>query len=320
MTQFTSSAPWPVFNQIYSLSELERETTSDGIDVFLSAPVAVSFPFSSLVPSVNFHVEKGCSVLLEAQVFAKGKWSDFYKFGLFSEQLKTSYPNQQDEFGRVQTDVLLLDIPAEAYRLRVRLSKGGALTFLAATLGLCPFIYDEKSAARLPLGTFEREILLISQLEQTHPDRRRICSPTSLTMALNSLGIKASLLDVMQHVFDQTSHIYGNWIFNVAAAGSLGAQAYVRRFGALSELNEFLTQDSLVIASVAYGKGELAGAPLDHTAGHLLVVRGWKDGKVLVADPAAPAKESVLRAYQAHEFANAWLNHKQGLAYIVRKK
>ena len=129
-----------------------------------------------------------------------------------------------------------------------------------------------------------------------------------------------SLGTVLQSVFDQTVGIYGNWAFNTAAAGSLGMQSYVRRFSSLEELKDFVTPDSLVVASIAYKKGELDGAPMESTPGHLVLIRGWDKDKILAADPAASTEESVLRAYDARQFARAWLLNKQGAAYIVRRK
>lgn len=310
----------PVFNILHSPSETEGEHSSDGIKTEISIPFKTPFPFSSLVLSANYRsVTDGC-ILFEAQVCSAGKWSGFYKLGLLSGKFKTSFPAQEDAFGRVDTDVLTLFKPAEAYRYRLKFYGDAELFLLCAGIVRAPFAYEEKTAARLPAGSFEKEVAPLSQLAQKHPDRRRICSPVSLCMALNALGFEADVKELMQGVFDQTAGIYGNWMFNVASAGALGAEAYVRRFGALSELRDFVTRDSLVVASVAYGRGELAGAAIDHTAGHLVLVRGWEKGKVLAADPAASKKDSVLRAYDAREFANAWLNHKQGAAYVVRKK
>lgn len=309
-----------VFNVLHSPSDTEGEHVSDGIKTEVSLPFKTPFPFSSLVLSANYRsVTDGC-ILFEAQVCCGGKWSGFYKLGLLSGKFKTSFPPQEDAFGRVETDVLTLFKPAEAYRYRLKFYGDAELFLLCASLTRAPFMYEEKTAVRLPAGAFEKEVHPISQLEQTHPDRRRICSPVSLCMALNALGYQADVKELMRDVFDQTAGIYGNWMFNVASAGALGAEAYVRRFGALGELKDFVTPDSLVLASVAYGRGELAGAAIDHTAGHLVLVRGWKKGKILAADPAAAKQESVLRAYDAREFANAWLSRKQGAAYVVRKK
>ena len=315
-------APWrpPVFNNLHSPADCKREPSADGIQTALSAPILSPFPFSSLVLSANFQAGEGGSLLLEVQVQAADQWSEFYKLGLLSPHIKTSFPAQQTAFGHLETDELVLAKPASGYRFRIK-SSGAAQWYGIAACGVrSSFEYDEKTASRLPPGSFEKEICPISQMELKHLDRRRVCSPVSVCMMLNALGRKVELAEVLQRVFDPTANIYGNWMFNMAYAGTETMPAYVRRFGALSELKDFVTPDSLVAASVAYERGELPGAAIDHTAGHLLVIRGWKDGRVLVADPAASQKETVLRAYPAREFANAWLNHKKGAAYVVRRK
>ncbi len=319
MVQHTS---WrsPVFNILHAPADCSREPSADGINIEVSAPVQTPFPFSSLVLSANFSAGEGGSLLLEVQVRVNDKWSEFYKLGLLSPKIKTSFPAQETAFGHLETDEFVLAHPAAAYRFRMKSSGGAQWNLLAACGVRDPFEYDEKNAARLPAGSFAKEITPISQMELKHPDRRRVCSPVSVCMILNALGVAAEPAEVMQHVFDPTAGIYGNWMFNVAYAGRDGVEAYVRRFGSLAELKDFVTPGSLVAASVAYGRGELAGAAMDHTAGHLLVIRGWENGKVLVADPAASQAQTVLRAYNAREFANAWLNHKKGAAYIVRKK
>lgn len=308
------------FNIPHAPSDIERTSFSDGIKTELSAIIQPGFSFSSLVLSANFQAADDGCLLLEAQVCCNGEWSKFYKLGLLSAQFKRSFPAQKDAFGQVETDELCLSIPAEAYRFRLKFSSDISLSGLWACGVRKPFVYVGKEASRLPGGSFCKEIEPISQMQQNHADSRRICSPTSLCMALNALGFSVTLNDLLCKVFDQTAAIYGNWTFNTAAAGALGAVSYVRRFSALEELKNFVTLQSLVVASIAYNEGALTGAPMSHTSGHLVVVRGWENGKILVADPAALTKEDVLRAYDAHQFAEAWLSNKQGAAYIVRKK
>ena len=309
-----------VFNLVHAPSDIERSSVDDGIKTETSAVFRPDFSFSSLVLSVNFRASEDGCLLLEAQVCQNGQWSGFYKLGLLSMQFKRSFPPQEDAFGRVETDELRLSAPAEAYRFRLKYAADISLSGLWAC-GVCvPFAYDAQTASLLPGGAFCKEVKPISQMLQNHAERRRICSPTSLCMALNSLGVDVSLGTVLQSVFDQTVGIYGNWAFNTAAAGSLGMQSYVRRFSSLEELKDFVTPDSLVVASIAYKKGELDGAPMESTPGHLVLVRGWDKDKILAADPAVATEESVLRAYDARQFAQAWLLNKQGAAYIVRRK
>lgn len=308
------------FNLSHTPSDVERTAVTDGIKTNVSFPVRPAFPFSSLVLSGNMSADNEACLLLEAQVYRGGEWSGFYKLGLLSAQFKRSFPPQEDTFGRVETDELCLSAPAEAYRFRLKSSGEVSLNGLWACGVRAPFAYDVKSASRLPSGTFCAAVEPVSQMEQKHPDKRRICSPVSVSMALNALGCQTRLGSFLQDVFDQSAAVYGNWTFNTAAAGMRGVQSFVRRFSSLEELKDFVTPESFAVASISYGRGQLDGAPMESTAGHLVLVRGWEKRKVLVADPAAATKETVLRAYDARQFADAWLLNKKGVAYIVRKK
>lgn len=292
----------------------------DGIRTEVSRPFLTSFHFSSLVISANFHTPTDGCLMIEVQVYSAGKWSEFYKMGMLSRKFKSSFPEQKDDFARVCVDELLLNTSAEGYRFRLKFYGEVSLQLLTVTGVRQPFNYKEKQACRLPEADFCRDVIPLSQMEQDHPERRRICSPVALTMALKTLGYPADLSEVLPNVFDQHADIYGNWVFNVAVAADYGAQAWVQRFRSLEELKDFITPDCVVLASIAYQKGELSNAPLEKTAGHLVLVRGWKKGKVLVADPAAADSSTVLREYNANEFAAAWLNNKRGIAYVVRKK
>ena len=271
--------------------------------------------------SINAQIPAESYVLAEVQVRVGDKWSGYYKLGMFSPRLKTSFPPQQDGFGQVNTDELSLALSAQAYRFRLQIS-GGARVFLITLCGVKdPFVYDEKTAVRLPRKSAFYEVEPISQMEQKTLYRRRICSPTSLCMALNRLNQKIPLADVMEGVYDHAADIYGNWLFNMGFVGEIpGLEGYVRRFASLAELEEFVTDTSCVMASIAFEENELPGAPMAHTQGHLVLIQGWKNNQILVADPAAPSADSVCRAYNKTDFARAWLKRKQGISYIVRKK
>ncbi|MBP5403465.1 MAG: C39 family peptidase [Elusimicrobiaceae bacterium] len=308
-----------VFNQFHSPADVVEETFSSDIKTVTSGIFRTPFPFDKITLSANFRTATDGCLLLQVQVRVNNTWSNFYKLGLLSGKFKTSFPSQKDAFGKVETDELVLSQPAQAYRYRLQFYGDAELLSLAASIVRAPFVYDEKSALHLPSGTNIQQVRPLSQMQQDTPHKRRICSPCSLYMALNSLGYVVPLAQILPRVFDQTADIYGNWLFNMAAAAEFGAQAFFRRFSSLAELKEFVTPDSLVIASIAFKKDELPGAPLEKTPGHLVLIRGYKDGKILVADPAAPDDNSVLREYDAKAFAGAWLQNKQGAAYVVRR-
>lgn len=308
------------YNCLHTDSDIEARVFNDDVATLTSRVFRTPFDFGKLVLSVNFHTLPDACVLVEVQVCADNRWSPFFKLGLFAHKIYTGFPEQTNDFGEVKTDELVLFCPAQAYRYRIRLY--GEAEVLLFGVSTTPFTaqYDENKAARLPADEKNITVFPCSQLLQNTPDKHRICSPTSVYMALRALGFSVTLDAVLTRVFDPTAGIYGNWLFNVAAAGSFGAQAFIRFFDSLEELAEFVSPHSLVVASIAFEKGELTGAPTERTAGHLVVVRGWKDGRVLVADPASETEQEVLRSYDAREFARAWLERKKGVAYIVRIK
>jgi hypothetical protein len=160
------------------------------------------------------------------------------------------------------------------------------------------------------------------------------CSPTSTTMLLaywNSLPSERDLrwidddqpqkpvIHAARHVYDYRYDGAGNWPFNTAYAGTLGLDAYVTRLRSLREAERYIKGGIPLAASVAFDSGELTGAPISSTNGHLMVIRGFTaDGDVIVNDPAAPNRRSVRRTYDRGQFENAWIPATGGVVYVVR--
>ncbi len=310
-----------VFNKLHTPADVQSRTFADGIGTAVSYPQKAPFEFSSLVASSNLGVFFDGCILLEVQVSPNGKkWSPFFKLGLVSEAFQQSFPDQANEWGVVKIDELVLVKPMRYYRLRVRVEGEVPLLSFGISGVREPFEYHEDKAARMPSGSFEAHVWPISQKEQDSPDKMRICSPTALCMALNALGRPVALSTVLQNVYDPAADIFGNWFFNTAYASQQRLDVHFQRFGSLSELEENCASNSLVIASLSYEENELPGAAQKQTSGHLVLIRGYKDGQILVADPAGETAADVLRAYDAKPFARAWINNKRGAAYLLRKR
>ena len=72
-----------------------------------------------------------------------------------------------------------------------------------------------------------------------------------------------------------------------------------------------------LIISIAFKAGELPGAPISKTNGHLIVVRGFaKNGDVIVNDPAARDDASVQLTYPRAALEAAWA-HSHRTAYLI---
>lgn len=319
MTQASLSNP-SVFNVFLPLAEQGVFGPQDGTCTYLSEEVTTPFLFDTLVPSVNYTMQAGGCLLLEAQVKQHGVWSKFFKIALFSQEFQCSFPAQKSAFGEVDADVLKVFPSAESFRLRLQAEGQMQVFFLAACVTRADFAYDEARAVRLPDTSIRVPVRPISQMELSHEDRKRVCSPVALTMALNCLGVPVGVMNVLSGVFDTAAGIYGNWLFNTAYVARWGLEGFVRRFESLAELDDFISPAGLVLASIGYKEGELANAAIAQTLGHLVLIHGCGDGKIFVSDPAASTAQDVNRVYDAREFAAVWLKNKKGIAYIVRKK
>lgn len=163
------------------------------------------------------------------------------------------------------------------------------------------------------------------------------CSPTSVSMVLGyygalpaasrRTGVPTTHTDsqvdfAARQTFDHTYDGAGNWAFSTAYAGNRGREVAVTRMRSLTEIEQRIAQGKPVIVSVRFKRGELTGAPISMTNGHLLVVVGFdRAGNVVVNDPAAPSNASVRRTYNRAQFENVWLpaspSGSGGVAYLI---
>ena len=112
----------------------------------------------------------------------------------------------------------------------------------------------------------------------------------------------------------------GNWSFNTAWAAGLAGHAFVTRLRDLRDAERFVDAGIPLVASVAYPRGALRGAPTHGTDGHLVVIRGFTaDGDVVTNDPGAPTDRSVRRTYDRGEFERAWLGGSGGTVYVIHR-
>jgi hypothetical protein len=159
------------------------------------------------------------------------------------------------------------------------------------------------------------------------------CSPTSTSMVLGYYGAlpkpyryrfvpqghSAPWVDyAARKTYDAAYEGTGNWPFNTAYAAPLAGHAFVTRLRSLREAEAFIAAGIPLVASVSWGAGELAGAPVSSSNGHLLVIVGFTaDGDPVVNDPAAKSAAGVRRVYDRAQFENAWLPKSGGVVYVI---
>ncbi len=145
-------------------------------------------------------------------------------------------------------------------------------------------------------------------------DERGWCSPTSLSMVNAYHGLRESVEETARAVMDAAYNGTGNWSFNVAHSGSLGLRATVAFLQNLDHAQRLIERNIPVVLSYSWDKGELPGAPLERSDGHLVVLCGFTaGGDCAINDPAAPGVRVV---YPRLAIETLWQRN-DGLAYVI---
>ena len=275
---------------------------------------------------------------------------------------RASGTSQTDDGGRMSFDTWLTNASAgvTGWQVRVTLSRptGGTavptLDTIGAVASRLPQVSGVTTSTPRPapnkaLG----KVLAVPRFSQMTHDGdypqydgggEAWCSPTSTTMVLGYYGalptardyswVKAGHPDpqvdhAARMVYDATLGGTGNWAFNTAYAARQVGNAYVTRLRNLRGAEAWIEKGVPLVVSVSFGRGQLTGAPISSTNGHLLVIVGFtRAGDVVVNDPAAPTAAGVRRTYDRGQFEDAWLKRypsggglkgSGGVAYVITR-
>jgi hypothetical protein len=289
-------------------------------------------PFTRLVASWNAAIPPGAVLTPAVRVRVTGRWSPWYLLARWGsgphpdtgESLPRSLPARRDTPGPAWVDIDTLRLKAEAqadaFQLRVsmRAAAGAAprLDLLAVTT------YQRPSAPAPPAPRAPRDPVRLPVPERSQqvesPDiAGLICSPTCVGMVLAYYGVDQPTTAVAAGVRDYYGEeTYGNWPFNTAYAATHGLRAVVRHFPDLDAVEAELRAGHPVILSTAWEPGELPGAPIPRSSGHLMVATGVDaHGDIYINDPAADPRQGqpVARCYPRAALARAF----RGIGYVI---
>jgi hypothetical protein len=163
-----------------------------------------------------------------------------------------------------------------------------------------------------------------------YPDGGEVwCSPTSVSMVLarwlsDSGPCEPRVRAAVAGVYDHVYRGHGNWPFNTAYAFHAARQsgvdltACVTRLPDLAAAEPYLAAGIPLVLSYGWRAGELAGAPIPTSNGHLVVLAGFDSrGDPIIHDPAAPTNATVRRTYRRDQIERLWLAHSAGTAYAI---
>jgi Peptidase_C39 like family len=210
----------------------------------------------------------------------------------------------EQEGVHVDIDVVRADQPFDGIEVR---AAGVDFNMLA-------FASPPGTRASLPYG---RDALILdvpAHSQYVVEGERAWCSPTALSMLNAYHGVDVSIEETARKVFDRSYNGTGNWAFNVAYSGALGLRATVAYLRGLDHAQRLIERNIPVALSYSWRDGELPGAPLEHSDGHLAVLCGFtRDGDCAINDPAAPGVRCV---YPRGAIERIWQRN-DGVAFVV---
>lgn len=305
------------------------------------------FDAKRLIPSWNAVTPSGTwlQVLVRVRKGSKvGSWDVVGRWTLDTGTIhRASTTSQPDDLSRVDVDTVAATSSFDSYQVRVRLLRkpGSTATPKLTSVSAVASTFGSKTAATSRTTMTSTKILGVPRYSQMihkghYPQwgggGEAWCSPTSTTMVLDyfktgpdrskytwAKGSTPQVDHAARYTYDHKYKGTGNWPFNTAYASQYGNDAFVTRLSSLRDAEAFIKAGIPVVASIAFGRGELSGAPISSTPGHLLVIVGFtRTGQVVVNDPAGSSSSNVRRTYSRSQLERAWLKGSGGVVYIVR--
>ena len=281
--------------------------------------------FDSVVGSYSCTSGLDRTAELEVSVKVNGKWSKYFTYGRFGNGRENLYYDTSDTYAYLNTDIIQVNsgYQGEGVRYRITLRRDNAsvaspkLLLVAIAFRMSNYTYvvddsdlpkefDNASCPKL----YQHDVPTIGGV---------ICSATTTTMLLMNKGYDFSNRGYdlphayMASIVADRGHnnpTYGNWSYNMIAAGGFGAEAYVAKLYSWEELKWYLVNVGPCGASI----GGYFGAYT--TGGHLIVVRGYRetaDGVTVICND--PNIKGVYYEVSKEIFMEAW---KKGMSYIVK--
>jgi hypothetical protein len=286
----------------------------EGDEAVVETPAWPTASATHFLPSFCALTELPFSVRLELSARADGAWSPWVAgVGLGPAPFT---PLADTPPLSVDVDVFRAAAPVEAVRVRARLRGPVVGTVLGEPWLLALSAADTTPPApHAPAGARLR-VAALSQMETDAAIAHRICSPTCVAMVLDFWQRPVAPATLAAEMFHAGSDLYGVWPAAVLAAGRRGVAGYLLRVPDWAAAAWYLERGLPLIASVRYALGELTGAAVPETSGHLIVLTGIDGDDVLVNDPAAPTSATVPRRYTISELSRVWLE-RTGVAYVL---
>jgi hypothetical protein len=296
--------------------------------------VTTAFNYTEAIASWNASTPAGTWLEIQFRARYGTRWSKWYVLGIWASDYSTierhSVQSQGDADGFVAVDTFVSTNKKEttnAFQVKLLLFSADKVATPSVQNVSMAYSTSAPKSATVSTGNPSRwnHVLNVPKCSQmVYPDGGEVwCSPTSTSMVLSYLAhytgpCEPRVRAAVAGTYDWVYNGHGNWPFNTAYAATFGYEAYVARFTSLAKAEEFIAAGIPVIMSIAWKKGELSGADIESTNGHLLVLVGFDaQGNPVVNDPASPSDQAVQHTYLRSEFEPLWLKASGGTVYLI---
>ena len=307
------------FNKGTLESALVDETVGNGAvkladgateGVFLSAEYSIT-DFEEMVASWNATLEGNCSVEIQARAYIvahndfeeRGDWSGWLTWGEYGPTVKRGglSNNDGDIHGGNGWVFMNQDIfsvrgvhGATKVQFKAILRRESASNASPVLRQINATIRNsnagreiEATYAETPFdGTLPNSVYNVAPAYAQgirHPDiGGSICSPTTMSMLLNSRNPQLDLLpeEAALNIYDFGNGIFGNWAYAASFGGLYGYESYFQ-YGSLDILMQELAKGNTVGLSVKYSNDKSSSYPYlegsyGSTGGHLISIIGYE--------------------------------------------
>ncbi|MCR4805336.1 MAG: C39 family peptidase [Clostridia bacterium] len=292
--------------------------------------------FYRMVACWNASIAEGGSVEVWARAKYGEEWTDWLTWGKFTPYEKRgTRENKTCDGARVDQDTFILSKGAGTQvQMKAVLKRESAedpspvLRQLSMTFSggqMVPTYAEE------PLEALPEEALCFapaySQEVRSESIADSICSPTTMTVMMNSRGMDILPEEYALRVKDNGENIFGSWSFTCAGAGLYGFECYCQ-YASEDILMQELAKGHTCGISVRYSPKNGGGQPkLDGcwkaTGGHLIAIIGYeyedgvRDADHLYfysSDSFSEDDAHSYRRYSWKQLSRCWENR---LAYII---
>lgn len=253
------------------------------------------------VLSWNTFTERGT---IEFRLLRAGEpATDWIPLAQWSPGARSSFSAKHEDVS-VDVDVVHSPQPFDGLEVRAQGVEFNALYFAS----------PDHARPSLPYAAEARVLDVPARSQYTKEGERGWCSAASLSMLNAYHGLDFDVPATARAVFDGAYNGTGNWTFNMAFSGSLGLRAAVVYLRNLEQAQRFIEAGIPLAISYSWKDGELPGAPLEHSDGHLAVLCGFTaNGDCAMNDPAAP---NVRVVYPRKAVEAIWQRN-NGVAYAI---